>query len=361
MNRPFIRVLQHLAFWILSYFVFLNLYKADLHAGKIDYIYTVLFHITILPAVYINLEILLPRQGNGFPRWWYLPLITILIIFSAWINYSFFERWSNLVFPDYFFISYFSFNEVVVFFIVYLTVTTLIKLSKSWFIVNRLQTELLIAEKKKVELELTALRAQMNPHFIFNCMNSIKSLIQQNKEQKAIDYLTTFSKLLRTILQNSDQKEISLHDEIQTCKLYIELESMRFGNKLKFNLAIDPDIDIKSLKVPALIIQPFIENAIWHGIMPKDDGGTVTIRVSRNANQVICSIEDDGIGRTMSEQNKFKSSSPSFPSMGLQLTKSRLDLDNILFERHVFLEIKDRLNKEEKTTGTSVILTFKDF
>jgi hypothetical protein len=353
---------QHLAFWSLSYFVFLNLYKVDLHAAKIDYIYTAIFHISILPVVYVNLEILLPRLGNGFSRWWwYPPLMVILISFSAWINFNFFERWSNFFLPDYFFISYFSFAEVVAFFIVYLVVTSLIKLSKSWFIVNRLQTELLTSEKKKVELELMALRAQMNPHFIFNCMNSIKSLIQQNQEQKSIEYLTTFSKLLRTILQNSDQKEISLYDEIETCRLYLELESMRFGNKLKFTLMIDQDIDMKSLKVPALIIQPFIENAIWHGIMPKDDGGTVTIRVYRNINQIICSIEDDGIGREMSEQNKFKGGSTSFPSKGLQLTRSRLDLDNILFERQAYMEIRDRMNKEEKPSGTSVILTFKDF
>ena len=157
----------------------------------------------------------------------------------------------------------------------------MLNLSKSWFIVSELQRELLVAEKQKsihekelLEMEARALRAQMNPHFIFNCMNSIKSLIQKNDQDKAVTYLTTFSKLIRTIFQNSDKREITLYDEIETCKLYTQLESMRFGNKFNYHFKVDETIDLKSVQVPALIIQPFIENAIWHGIMPKENGGT---------------------------------------------------------------------------------------
>ena len=132
-------------------------------------------------------------------------------------------------------------------------------------------------QKEMFELEAKALRAQMNPHFIFNCMNSIKLLIQQKEEDKAINYLTTFSKLIRTIFQNSDKREITLYDEIETCKLYTQLESMRFADKFRYTFSIDETIDLKLLMVPALIIQPFIENAIWHGIMPKEDGGCVKV------------------------------------------------------------------------------------
>jgi len=129
-----------------------------------------------------------------------------------------------------------------------------------------------VHEKRLWELEALALRAQMNPHFIFNCMNSIKSLIQQKEKDKSIEYLNAFSKLLRTIFQNSDKKEISLLDEIETCKLYTQLESMRFGKKLSYAFNVDESLDLKSIRVPAFIIQPFIENSIWHGIMPKEDG-----------------------------------------------------------------------------------------
>ena len=120
-----------------------------------------------------------------------------------------------------------------------------------------------------LELEAKALRAQMNPHFIFNCLNSIKSLIQQHEEEKSVTYLTTFSKLIRTLFNNADKKEISLYDEIETCKLYLQLEAMRFDTKFSYSVNVDENIDLKSIQVPALIIQPFIENAIWHGIVPR--------------------------------------------------------------------------------------------
>jgi sensor histidine kinase YesM len=112
-------------------------------------------------------------------------------------------------------------------------------------------------------------------------MNSIKSLIQQKNDDKAINYLTTFSKLIRTIFQNSDKREITLFDEIETCKLYTQLESMRFGKKFSYHFNVDEAIDLKSIQVPALIIQPFIENAIWHGIMPKEEGGTLTVSITK--------------------------------------------------------------------------------
>src|SRR5204862_6427017 len=117
---------------------------------------------------------------------------------------------------------------------------------KSWFIVNSLQKELLVVEKGKaarekelLELEAKALRAQMNPHFIFNCLNSIKSLMQEKEMDKGITYLTTFSKLIRTLFNNADKKEITLYDEIETCKLYLQLEALRFNNKLSYTVNID--------------------------------------------------------------------------------------------------------------------------
>lgn len=216
-------------------------------------------------------------------------------------------------------------------------------------------------EKELLELEAKALRSQMNPHFIFNCMNSIKSLIQQKNEDKAIKYLTTFSKLIRTIFQNSDKREITLFEEIETCKLYTQLESMRFGNKFNYHFKVDETIDLKSVQVPALIIQPFIENAIWHGIMPKEDGGTVTISVEKKENNISCTINDDGIGREVSKQNKFKGEPSTHQSKGIHLTQSRLDLDNALNKRNATVEITDKKDVEGKSAGTIAVLTFKEY
>jgi len=216
-------------------------------------------------------------------------------------------------------------------------------------------------ENQILELEAKALRAQMNPHFIFNCMNSIKSLIQQKNEEKAVVYLTTFSKLLRTVLQNSDKREITFYDEIETCRLYTQLESMRFGNKFNYHFDVDETIDLKSLLVPALIVQPFVENAIWHGIMPKENGGTVTVTVYKESDAIYCTIDDDGIGREVSRQNKFKGEPSTHQSKGVHLTQSRLDLDNVLNKRNATIETTDKKDEEGKSVGTIVVLTFKEY
>ncbi|MBP6024323.1 sensor histidine kinase [Ferruginibacter sp.] len=210
-----------------------------------------------------------------------------------------------------------------------------------------------------VELEAKALRAQMNPHFIFNCMNSIKSLIQQNENEKSVTYLTTFSKLIRTLLNNADRKEISLNDEIETCKLYLQLEAMRFDTKFTYAVHVDENIDLKSIQIPALIIQPFIENAIWHGIVPRNTGGNVSLNVSRRDGIIEIVIDDDGIGREASRQNK-SDSGLTHQSKGVNLTQSRLELNNLLQQRQAELEIIDKKNENGTAMGTAVIIKIKE-
>lgn len=215
-------------------------------------------------------------------------------------------------------------------------------------------------ERKLLELEAKALRAQMNPHFIFNCMNSIKSLIQKREDEKAVTYLTAFSKLIRAIFQNSDKREITLHDEIETCRLYTQLESMRFGSKLSYHFTIDESIDLKSVMVPALILQPFIENAIWHGIMPKEGGGVINVSVSKEADKLYCTVEDNGVGREWSRRNKITDESSTHQSKGVSLTKSRLDLSNSLNQRNATVEIIDKATSNGEAEGTRVILVFNE-
>jgi hypothetical protein len=214
-------------------------------------------------------------------------------------------------------------------------------------------------EKQLLEFEAKALRAQMNPHFIFNCLNSIKSLIQDHQEEKSVSYLTTFSKLIRTLFNNADKKEISLYDEIETCKLYLQLEGLRFDTKFSYSVKVDENIDLKSVQVPALIIQPFIENAIWHGIIPRSTGGNVSLNVLKNNRNIEIVIEDDGIGREASRQNK-SASELTHQSKGVNLTQSRLELDNLLQQRQASLQTIDKKNEYGKAAGTKVIITIKE-
>ena len=214
-------------------------------------------------------------------------------------------------------------------------------------------------EKELMELEARALRSQMNPHFIFNSMNSIKSLINKNENDTAAGYLTTFSKLIRTLFQNSDKREVSLHEELETCKLYTQLERMRFGDKVEFIFNVDESIDLKDIKVPALILQPFIENAIWHGLVPKETGGKVIVSVKENNGSVECIIDDDGIGRELSKQYKTQYES-THESKGIGLTQSRLELDKLLNEREDTINITDKKDEHGNAEGTKVVITFKE-
>ena len=217
---------------------------------------------------------------------------------------------------------------------------------------ERLRTQY---ELQMVALEAKALRSQMNPHFIFNCLNSIKLLIQDDHKDKSVTYLTTFSKLIRTLFNNADKKEITLYDEMETCKLYLQLESMRFDSKFSYHVNIDGTIDLKSISVPALIIQPFIENSIWHGIVPKGSDGNVSLYVSRRNGSVEIAVDDNGIGRESSQQNKAVSNI-GHQSKGVNLTQSRLELDNLLQQRKAKLEIFDKKDDNGKATGTKVII-----
>jgi len=225
--------------------------------------------------------------------------------------------------------------------------------------VIRANLEKIAQEKEILELEAKALRAQMNPHFIFNSLNSIKSLINKNENDMAAGYLTTFSKLIRTLFQNSDKREVSLYEEIETCKLYAQLENMRFGNKIKFGFNIDENLDLKDIKVPALILQPFIENAIWHGLVPKETGGIITITLKQTDSGIVCIIDDDGIGRELSQQYKSQYEA-THQSRGIGLTRSRLQLDKMLNERENIVEIIDKKDWQGRPLGTKVNLTFKN-
>ncbi|HEY5773112.1 MAG TPA: histidine kinase, partial [Chitinophagaceae bacterium] len=199
LNHPILRIIQHLAFWVLSFFVFLYLFKTGAKPEKIDFVYTILFQLTLIPAVYLNIELLLPKLGHRKRILFYIISLLATIIFFSWINYNFFDRWSARVLPDYFFISYFTLREIILFFSVYIIISTLMKLSKSWFLVSGLQKELLEKEKQKTEVELKALKAQINPHFFFNTLNSIYSMAL-DKDERLPGTVLQLSDLMRYFL-----------------------------------------------------------------------------------------------------------------------------------------------------------------
>ena len=142
-------------------------------------------------------------------------------------------------------------------------------------------------KQKATELEMKALRAQMNPHFIFNSLNSINRFIMQSDKSQASRYLTKFSRLIRLILQNSQASLITLDSELESLQLYLSLEALRFNNHFDYKISVATNVDAISLKVPPLILQPYVENAIWHGLMHKEEKGQLDIEISHGRQSTV--------------------------------------------------------------------------
>jgi ligand-binding sensor domain-containing protein len=222
--------------------------------------------------------------------------------------------------------------------------------------IKKVQAQKLQFEREAMELHALALRSRMNPHFIFNCLNSIKALIQEKHNQKAVNYLTTFATLIRKQLNNTSN-EISLHNELETCKLYLQLEALRFEDRIAFEITADEDELLGQIKIPPLILQPIVENAIVHGLLPSAQGGLVKIKVYRDNNNIVCEIEDNGIGRAAAAVNNQKSSR-LHQSKGIQLLEERITMHNRLNEKVSSMEIVDLFTPDNKPAGTLVIIKF---
>ncbi|MBL87244.1 MAG: sensor histidine kinase [Winogradskyella sp.] len=211
-------------------------------------------------------------------------------------------------------------------------------------------------EKHILTLEQDILRSQMNPHFVFNSLNSIKQYIITNEQKQAVFYLNKFAKLIRKILEASKTKEVSLAEEIETIELYFSIENIRFSNEIVLNTYIDDDIDLHSIRLPSLVLQPFIENSIWHGLSSKKGKKQIDIEVTKESSDfVLIKIIDNGIGREQSAHIK-ENKVIKRKSLGLNLTKERLtnfvkDFKNKFTLR--FVDLKDSNNKPK---GTKVIL-----
>ena len=218
---------------------------------------------------------------------------------------------------------------------------------------HQLQTEF---DQKLAETEMTALRAQMNPHFIFNCLNSIKLYTLQNHTDKASDYLTKFSQLIRLVLENSRADRILLQNELAALQLYCDLEAMRFKRKVQVSIRVDPDIDQQSISIPPLLLQPYVENAIWHGLMHKLEGGTVSIDVTQPTDGYLhVEVTDDGIGRAHAEILKSKSAGNN-KSYGMQVTADRIRLINERYNTRTQAQIFDLVASDGEPLGTKVVL-----
>lgn len=180
-------------------------------------------------------------------------------------------------------------------------------------------------ERKLAEYRLEALRAQMNPHFVFNAINGIQRKILQQDPHEAYTYLAKFSQLIRLFLTGTNQQYLPISKEVEALRLYVEFEQLRFDNSFEFELKTDPDIEEEGLTIPSMIIQPFVENAIWHGLMPLNEQrkGKVSVSIQRQSDRLKIVISDNGIGF---EKSALQPKKGGHTSLGMELTRKRLDL-----------------------------------
>ena len=207
------------------------------------------------------------------------------------------------------------------------------------------------------ELEGKALRAQMNPHFIFNSLNAIQECIVMEKIDAAYEYLARFSKLLRMVLNNSEKNFISLQEEMEMINLYIEIESLRFKNSFKYSIVVDENIDLEMTEVPPLLIQPIIENAIWHGLRIKEGEKKLSITCTSSDDGISCTITDNGIGRAKAQEIKSaKIGATNFESKGMLLSEQRMRMMNLEQQGKFEMRVEDLYNDENFACGTKVII-----
>jgi tetratricopeptide (TPR) repeat protein len=216
----------------------------------------------------------------------------------------------------------------------------------------------LTASQQRIELEQKQLRAQMNPHFIFNCLNSIQHFVVDNDVKNANKYLSGFASLMRQTLENSKERTITLRKELTYLENYLSLELMRFEEKFTYEINCAENINKDSIEIPSMIIQPFIENAIRHGLCYlKDRMGKLSIRFYLKDSHLFCEIDDNGIGREQSQKLKMLSDKV-YESQGMELTRRRLALVSKSSGSDYQIEVIDKKNTDNKPEGTAIIIKF---
>lgn len=218
---------------------------------------------------------------------------------------------------------------------------------------HQIEKQFLAMERQFAELEQKALRLQMNPHFIFNTLNSIQSYMINNDADTAIEYLAKFARLMRQVLVNSRESYIPVKEELAALSYYLEIEQLRFNDKFTWNISADDEIDQEFTGIPPMILQPYVENAIIHGILYKEGKGEVNISIEQREDYLYCVIEDDGVGREAARQKSLESGLER-KSSGMMITQQRLELLDRSKGVDVQVKVTDKTDGNGRPAGTRV-------
>lgn len=273
------------------------MFKISDEVSRIDYIFSGLFHVSLLFAVYVNIGFLMPYLFSKKKYLIYFIALVVAIISSIILNLITFNWLADIVFPDYYFVSHFDFLEIGMFIVIYILITTLLKLSQSWFELQEVNNRLNLIEKENVKSELNALKAQINPHFLFNSLNVIYSQAIKNSN-KTPDAIIQLSDILRYVIYDSTKDKVSLKTEIKLIKDYIELQKFRIDktSSIKFEHKLQDENGI----IAPMLLLPLVENSFKHGIKGELDHTFVNIKLETNDRNILFEIENNkGFGETI--------------------------------------------------------------
>lgn len=284
------------------------------------------------------------KNGLKSARWFVLAFVLLNLFFLiSWLEYM---NWI----PSSIFTVY-ALNIGVILQFIFLSVGITESIKDSEREKQRTQLELFSATEKNKSMRLIELKKQMNPHFIFNALNSILERILTDKKEQAVDFLMRFSKLIRNTLNYSEQIFIPLSEEISFIENYLLLEQMRLGNTFFYTIDIEESIPTDEIEFPSFILQPFIENAIWHGLMPKDGNKIICLNIRHQDNMLHVEIIDNGIGRDSASKLKEKE---KIGSKGIAIVRERLSLIQLTYQLKTDLTITDLYNDQNLPSGTMI-------
>ena len=219
------------------------------------------------------------------------------------------------------------------------------------------QIEMYSMNEQLSKARLEALRSQMNPHFIFNSLNAIQECILTNKVDAAYEYLSKFSKLQRMVLNNSSKEFIPFNSELEMLQLYLSLESLRFSQSFTYKIEVDNNVDTDDLIIPSMLIQPYVENAIWHGLRNKTGDKLISVVCKEEDGVLIITIDDNGVGRREAALIKAKKiGSEQLESKGTVLTEQRINLLSVKYKANIYVNTVDKVNEQQEALGTTVII-----
>jgi sensor histidine kinase YesM len=318
------RIFQHVLFWSMSFLILTNIFKVSAEIKRIDLIYTAIFHVPIFLIVYLNLRLLFPVFLEKGKYFLYGISVLALISLGAGFYIILFDSWIDYIFSGYYFIAYYGFFDISLYFVIYLFVTSLLRLARGWFHLQEI-------EKEKTVAELKALKSQINPHFLFNSLNSIYSLARKNSAQVP-EKVIQLSDLMRHIIYDCDVEFVLLPKEIEMIRNYIELQNLRTPENEKIELEVVGEVEGK--KVAPLIFLPFVENSFKHGLKSGAENPFVKIKIEVFENNLVFEIENSKGKASEINDSKYK-------GIGIENVKKRLGL---IYPNQHSLNISDTEN-----------------